>query len=345
MNDDKEKSIDEILKGYSQEKSTSTADEIQELAPPVRRQASENENAAEEAKEGDSPKKKKIKLNKKALKKILLTVISVIAAAGVITGGIFAVKGISQYKKTAYLKPYQEKYPGVDFPEGILKEYCDEYGKNPDLQGLIKIPDLDNKAVYLTSGNTVPVTEGAQRFSYSVSLDSNELEAHYKNAEAYNKSKQYLVFSDLFDDYTYQIAGAFYINTKPEDDDGYIFPYNTTEKMTEKSFNSYFDRLKNRLIYTVDGMNVSPKNTLLTISMPTDYKKDYRFVIVAKLTDKAESDRVARDKKERRLTESEYREQNKENPYGLAAHWYPEILVKDENGSTKKLKKTVDDYK
>ncbi len=148
----------------------------------------------------------------------------------------------------------------------------------------------------------------------------------------------------MFKDYNFKIVGAFYTNTKAEDDNGYIFPYNVTEKMTASSASEYVSRLENRFIYNT-GVNINRQDTLLTISCPTDYRKDFRFVVVGVMRENNDSKSTATEKDEVRYPQVIFDGTGKNNPYKYAPKWYPEIIVTNNNGEQKTIQKTIDDYK
>ena len=249
--------------------------------------------------------------------------------------------GIEQ-SKTSYLDPYREQYPDVTFPEGILEQYCDTLGQNPELKGILKIDSMgidmqiDGTALY-------PITEGATYHNYVIKLDNNDFEKLYSTAQAYNNADKEIFFTDLTKNYTFEVVGAFYTNTKPEDDDGYVFPYNVTEEMTFDSTNQFIDRLNSRFLYTVKALDIARQDTLLTIECPTDYKDGYRFVVVCKEVEEIDNNATAIEKEQVHKTASEY-ENEADNPYRFAADWYPEIIVTDKNGIETTIQKTIDDY-
>lgn len=352
--------IGKLLEEYKEQRENRITEQ-QPLEPPKRRDElidfakDDTEEKLKKAKK-EKPKKspEEIEAQKQARKeklkkisrivfskKVLFSLLAILLAVAIGFGIKF---GIS-YSKTAYLNPYQEKYPDVDFPVGILEKYCDDYGSAPDTMGYISISDTDTNK-YLSKSDMHPISDINSTYNYVVYLDTKELEQHYKNAEAYNNSYKEIFFSNLFDDYTFEVAGAFYTNTKAEDDDGYIFPYNTTEKMTFESTNQFLERINSRLLYNVKGVDLTRQDTLLTISCPTDYRADYRFVVVCKAVDKINTDIAAEDKNPERIhrTASEYKESNTENPYRFAGKWYPEIITYDDEGNETTLKKTIEDY-
>lgn len=277
-------------------------------------------------------------------KKVLIALAAIIALIGIIFGIVYAV----EQSKGAYLKPYEKKYPDAEFQVGMLEKYCDILGENPDTAGYLEIPDIELKTTVSSDSKKSPYaekcTEGAEQFNYVVYLNDNSLESLYSSANAYNNSTGYINYSNLFEDYTFKVAGAFYTNTKAEDDDGYIFPYNVTEKMTVKSANDYASKLTSRFLYDT-GINVTRQDTVLTISCPTDYRKNFRFVVVAVLRDDAETKVKANEKDSINYPKVIFDELKKDNPYKFATKWYPEIIITDSEGNEKTVQKSIDDYK
>ena len=277
-------------------------------------------------------------------KKVLIALAAIIALIGIIFGVLYAV----EQSKGAYLKPYEKKYPDAEFQVGMLEKYCDILGENPDTTGYLEIPDIELKTAVSSDNKKSPYaekcTEGAEQFNYVVYLNDNSLENLYSSANAYNNSTGYINYSNLFEDYTFKVAGAFYTNTKAEDDDGYIFPYNVTEKMTVKSANDYASKLTSRFLYDT-GINVTRQDTVLTISCPTDYRKNFRFVVVAVLRDDAETKAKANEKDSINYPKVIFDELKKDDPYKFATKWYPEILITDSEGNEKTVQKSIDDYK
>lgn len=277
-------------------------------------------------------------------KKVLIALAAIIALIGIIFGIVYAV----EQSKGAYLKPYEKKYPDAEFQVGMLEKYCDILGENPDTAGYLEIPDIELQTAVSSDSKKSPYaekcTEGAEQFNYVVYLNDDSLESLYSSANAYNNSTGYINYSNLFEDYTFKVAGAFYTNTKAEDDDGYIFPYNVTEKMTVKSTNDYASKLTSRFLYDT-GINVTRQDTVLTISCPTDYRKNFRFVVVAVLRDDAETKAKANEKDSINYPKVIFDELKKDNPYKFATKWYPEIIITDSEGNEKTIQKSIDDYK
>lgn len=318
--------------------------------PKPKKTPEELEELKAQKKEKQEKRKAKTKASlskiKKAVfnKKVLITLVVILALVGIGFGVFYAI----QESKGAYLKPYEKKYPEADFKIGMLEKYCDILGENPDTVGYLEIPDISLKTAVSSDSKKAPYaqscTEGAEQFNYVVYMDDNSLEKLYSTAQAYNSSSGYMTYSNLFEDYSFKIAGAFYTNTKAEDDDGYIFPYNVTEKMTVDSAKDYVSKLDSRFLYKT-GITISRQDTLLTISCPTDYRDNFRFVVVGVLRDNADSKAIATEKDNINYPKVIFDELGKNNPYQFASKWYPEIIITDSEGNEKTIQKSIDDYK
>lgn len=276
-------------------------------------------------------------------KKTFIACAAILAVTGISFGIGYAVK----QSKSAYLKEYEKKYPDAEFQVGMQEKYCDILGENPDTVGYIEIPEINLKSTVSSDRGKYPCaqgcTDGAQQFNYVVYLEDNSLEEIYSSADAYNKAGGYITYSDLFEDYSFKVVGAFYTNTKAQDDDGYIFPYNVTEKMTVSSANNYVSMLESRFIYST-GVTITRQDKILTVSCPTDYREDFRFVVIGVMRESTGDKLTAAEKNSVRYPQVIYDETGLENPYRFAAKWYPEIIVTDGEGNEKTVKKSIEDY-
>lgn len=298
---------------------------------PERQKKPKKEKISKDIKKDISGAIKKL-LEKINIKKVIKPLVIAIVIVAVALGAVFGIKAAVTYSKTAYLKPYQQKYPDVKFPDGILEKYCDAYGEAPDAAGYIKISELNiNTPVMPKTKKAYPMAEkntsGSVQKNYVIYFDDNSLEQYYKDATCYNQlASGFVEYTDFLNEYNFKIVGAFYTNTKAEDDAGYIFPYNVTEEMTEKSTKAFIDRLSSRFIYDT-GLTITRADTLLTISCPTDYRDNFRFVVVGVLRDDDEK-LVATEKSKIRYPQVIYDENGQTNPYRFASKWYPEIIVR-----------------
>ena len=289
-----------------------------------------------------APKVKAVLLNK-------ITLIVIIVAA-VAVGGGFAGRAIVNASKTAYLKPYEQKY-NVEFPVGILEKYCDYYGENQSTVAYLEIKETKIKTpVYEKSAKKYPAVENlaknAEQGNFVVYMNDRSLEKLYSTADGYNKAAGEIFYSDLFSEYSFRAVGAFYTNTDPTDDNGYIFPYNTTEKMTAESADSLCDRVSTRLIYNV-GITITRQDRLIFISCPSDYSDNFRFVLVGVQRDDLSAKPKATEKKQSdiRMPQVIYDEQELENPYRFADQWYPEYeITNPDTEKTTVVKTDKNDY-
>ena len=334
-------------------------DEPEELPPP---EPKKTEPPAEEPEPKEEKPAPKLKPNKKIVKANFKTrvlpkakafgkiaalryaAIAVIAAA-VVAGLVFGGIKVYEYAQVAYLKPYIEKY-GIEFPDGIREEFCDAYGNDQTVAGKLVISDTSTDVLVNGSGN-----DGAAVLEFggtvlkkqhvrSIALDSGEsLEKDYSTAAAFKNASQLVTFRTLFDDEEYKVIAAYYANTNPDNDDGYVFPYNAWGNMTERSFKSYIDRVGTRSLY-LTGIETNYEDCYLSINMPTSTEPDSRFVVLCKRVNKDEKfEKTLKTKPNRRIrkTQKWYDENGEDNPYKLAAKWYPEIYVNKEKTKTKQL--------
>ena len=234
-----------------------------------------------------------------------------------------------------------------------MEKYCDLYGQNPNMAGYITIDDIKLKSpVLVKADGKNPYAEasqkGAKTTNFVVYLNDDSLEKYYSSIDAYNHSASgFVSYSDLKQDYNFKIIGAFYINTKESDDNGYIFPYNVTEQQTPSSSLEFFERLHYRFIYNTD---VSPTrdDTLITISCPTSYHQDFRFVIVGVARD--DNNKLkAMPKNLVRYPQVICNEKGIANNFLGASKWYPQIVIssngKKNETTTKIIKQSIKDYK
>lgn len=314
----------------------------------------EGETAADTEKAAKAPKiplDQRIKSDvlprlKKALnQRTLIAVGAVLLTCVLVFGGVKIV----QISKAATLKKYSEQY-GVEFPQGIRKEFYDAFGENDTLAGNIVIADTDTDvAVYskpdddeglLEKGSSI--YEDQHYRAIALSHEQADLESVYATAEGYVDATQTITFRMLFGDEKYHVIAAYYTNTNPQDDNGYLFPYNCYGNFTEDSQFQYQDRIKTRSLYTT-GYLIQPEDYCLTVSVDSDVMADYRFVIVGV--------RVKNNVK--RITSTEVNEEvhypqsycdklGIHNRYWLAGHWYPEIYTDEAQTETQQL--TIDDF-
>lgn len=283
---------------------------------------------------------------KKALNKRTLVIIGAVVLALVL---VFGGVKIVQFSQSATLKKYAEQY-GVEYPQGIRKEFYDAFGKNDTLAGNLVIRDTDTDIAVcsepdkgdglLEKGSSI--YEEQHYRAIALSSEQADLEKVYATAEGYEDATQAITFRTLFGDEKYHVIAAYYTNTKPADDNGYLFPYNCYGNFTEDSRFQYQDRIKTRSLYDT-GYLIQPEDICLTVSVDSDVMPAYRFVIVG----------VKVKKNVKRITTTAVNEEihypqsycdmlGIHNRYWLAGHWYPEIYTDEAQTETKQL--TIDDF-
>lgn len=139
-------------------------------------------------------------LKKIFTKQLLLSVLIIAILIGAVFGGI----KLYEYSRTAYLKPYQEKYD-IDFPEGILEEFCDIYGENQYFKGELIIDDTNTKKYvanqkmvdnpYLKHECNIAMDEHFR--TIDVSKSYADLESIYSSADGFLASSQKITFNTL----------------------------------------------------------------------------------------------------------------------------------------------------
>lgn len=298
--------------------------------PPV----VEEQPAVEEAPvKKEKPKKEKAPKKKGALP-IVLGALVLAAAIGL--GAFFLSQNL-------YIRQYEKKY-NMTFPVGIPRELCDFYGQNPTLAGSLKFGDYEGETLIYSEpkGSGGLFEKGSdinadQHYrAIAITPDDADIEALYKEADSFVSSTQSFTFKTIHgDEDTYQVIAAYYVNTNPEDDNGYAFPYNCYGNFTEKSYKHYEDTIKCRSLYTT-GYKIAQEDYCLTVSVPTDIMPEFRFVIVGVKKEKVEKITETKRNPLLRYPQAYCDKLGIRNIYAqFAAKWYPEIV--DSDGKTVQL--------
>lgn len=259
---------------------------------------------------------------------VILGALVLVAAIGL---GVFFLT------QNLYVRKYEKKY-NMTFPAGIPEEFCDLYGKNPTLAGSIVIDDYksetpvysepEGSAALFEKGSDVSTPQHYRAAALSVS--DADLEALYKDGDSFTSSSQTFTFKTVYGTKEkYQVIAAYYINTKPEDDNGYVFPYNCYGNFTEKSYKHYQDTIKCRSLYST-GYKIARDDYCLTLSVPTNVMPDFRFAIVGVKVDKV--NKITETKKNPLLhyPQAYCDKLGIHNIYStFFSKWYPEIVNSD----------------
>ena len=244
------------------------------------------------------------------------------------------------------------QYPNLDFPEGMNIKYAYLYAVNPELVGWIRIPNtnLDVQVVqtedndkYLkkdfygkTSRYGCPYMDYRNNSQY---LDDNTvIYGHhmsdglmfsnldkYKTLDGY-KDSPVIQFDTLYDTYYFKVIGAFVTNSKPSDDNEYIFNYTVTSFSSDEKFMSFVDEVRAKSFFTT-GVQVQADDKLLTLSTCSYEFGDARLVVVARLCRDGEEPAVdtstATTNSSPKLPQAWYDAKGLENPYADADKWTP----------------------
>lgn len=269
----------------------------------------------------------------------------IILIAAVAFGGV----KLYEYSRVAYLKPYEEKY-GIEYPEGILEEFCDRYGKNQHTLGELIIEDTDTDK-YVSNQKTedyVYAFEGTdvneeQQFRAVDVTGYADLESIYSTTEGFLNASQKITFNTLFEKAEYKVVAVYYTNKNPEDDSEYVFPYSIYGNITEKSFEHYADSIEHRRLYDT-GFEFTSDNSYLSLCADSDFMENFKFVVLCVKTDskKFEKSATAVPNEDIHYPQVWYDENDKTNPYRFSGKWYPEIYTDTETEKTAKL--TAEDF-
>ena len=276
-------------------------------------------------------------LGKILTRQFFLALGALVLIAALVFGGV----KLYDYSKTAYLRPYIEKY-GIEYPAGIREEFCDDYGKDQSTQGRLVIEDSATDTLISSKSVAVPdkgSTVLKDQHIRSVSLSRGNLETCYADPADFVNASQKVTFKTLFGDEEYRVAAAYYTNINPDLDGGYVFPYNACGNMTKRSFKSYLDWVKNKSAYRT-GVECRYDDYYLSINTPATAEDDARFVILCvRVREGEEFEKTTKTKENKRVlkTQAYYDERGEVNPFRFAEHWYPEVYTDAAMTKTKRL--------
>lgn len=126
-------------------------------------------------------------------------------------------------------------------------------------------------------------------------------------------------FNTIYGDNEWKIFAAFKINTKKSDDNGYVFPYLTTEFNSDEKFMEFIDDVKTRSYYVNEAIDIKPGDKILTLSTCDTVFDGARFVLMARLVRDGESAEVdvdaAVENENQRFPQAWYDKKGKKNPF------------------------------
>lgn len=322
-----------------------TAEKAPKEKKPKERKAGEKKPKEKKPRERKAREKKQLtEKDIKAVKAALIALGAVILVVAVVLIIVF----VNKSSANAYLKPYEQKY-GISFPDGMLEEYCDAYGENQNLAGFLNYGNSDTPIpVTKTATSSAPHIDvncdfmefGFNTVIYGTADQLGDIESAYQDAQACNSTGCFIQYDSLFQKQRWRVLGAFYTNTDPDDDNGYVFPYNVTYEMTQDSYSEFFDRLTNRFMYDTN-YTLTKNDKLLTVSVESHKYDGFRFVLVCVMQDSSKNDVVAEDNDHPHYPQAICDILDEKNPYALSSKWYPEIIIKNGEDTSKQ---NIKDY-
>lgn len=257
----------------------------------------------------------------------------------------------------------KEKYPGIDFPEGMNIKWAELYAKNQDLIGWLHIDNtnIDSAVMHKPSDKDNGGAEDyylrrnfykssdkygtpyLDKFNTGTKLDRNntiyghnmmdglsfaQLEKYY-TIEGFRQSP-IIKYSTLFEDYYFKIYAVFITNGYPSGDNNYLFNYNISHFPSDANFEKFIQALDERRLYDT-GVDINKNDKLLTLST-CSYEIEQtdmgRLAVVGRLVRPGESISVDTSKaianENIRYPQIWYNEHNMRNPYADAYQWIPE---------------------
>ncbi len=140
----------------------------------------------------------------------------------------------------------------------------------------------------------------------------------YEDIENY-KAYPTIEFNTIYSNYKWKVFAAFVSNGEKAQDNGYAFPYLTTNFPSERSFLQFIDEVKSRSYYTNDAVDIKSGDKILTLSTCDTVFEDARFVVMARLVRDGESAEVdtskAKVNENQRFPQAWYDAKGKKNPF------------------------------
>lgn len=226
------------------------------------------------------------------------------------------VQNMNEHDQDAVVDSFLKKeFPDVDFPEGMLAKYAQLYAANKDLRGWISIPGFDiNLPIAQGTDNDYYLEKdiygkytmyGVPFFDYRMTDFRNM----HRNTVVYGhnmRSDDYIFgmlenyrtidgfemapvieCNTIYGDYTWFVYAVFITNSRAQEDNGYLFPYNFIDVSPEK-FESYIEEIDKRKLYTT-GVDINANDKILTLSTCCYDFNEARLVVVARLKRDGES--------------------------------------------------------
>lgn len=345
--------IDRILKEFEAQKAKRIEEDKnfslnEELMPPERSRR-QRETAEVNIDKGSEKKKKSAFFSKLAFLRgaVIFAIIAVSVAVGAFLGSLGEQKKIEENNKN--ISSYAQKYPGVEFPSGIMDSQCDAYGKNQNYLGRITFPDSESAEFYSSvepgSYAKIDTRSSVSPLSRNLVIYAGEeffnLEAKYSTVQFYKQNSPTFTLNTLFESRTCKINGVYYTNTNPEQDRDYVFPFNASQ-MTDDSFIQFRGKLESRFIYSTDR-RIKAYDTIVSLVCDSTVFEGAKFIVVASVIPEDESKKVNQNNvkvnEDPHYPQIWYDVQNVKNTYRLSGKWYPAVETGKEKETSKQSAK------
>lgn len=254
---------------------------------------------------------------------------------------------VSQVTTTPMVDPWIEiknKYPDIEFPDGMNPAFSDLYAINSEFAGWISIPDMNiNYSVVQAEDNDKYLRRdiygkytsyGVPFFDYRCSMRNlsrntiiyghnmrhddkifGTLE-QYRTIDGFKKAPL-IGMSTLYGDYTYKIYAVFISNSKPSDDNGRVFNYIFVNAGAER-FANYIAEIDKRKLYST-GVDINENDKIITLSTCCYDFEDARLVVIGRLLREGESAEIdfslAADNPNPKFPHAYYKAKRMDNPY------------------------------
>ena len=256
----------------------------------------------------------------------------------------------------------KNKYPDVEFPEGMNIEYAEIYAKNQDFVGWLHIDNtnIDTAIVHRPSDRNTNEKDfylhknffGSadkygnpylDKYNSGAILDKNniihghnmtdglsfaQLEKYYK-IDGFKESP-IIEYNTLFGNYKFKVYAVIITNGTAAGDNGYLFSFITAHFPTDENFEGFIQALDERKLYDT-GVDINKDDTLITLSTCSyEIKKTQmgRLAVIGRLVRDGESETVdtslAVKNENVRYPQIWYDEHNMKNPYKDAYRWKPQ---------------------
>lgn len=233
-----------------------------------------------------------------------------------------------------------------DATENIQAKYSALLSINPDFVGKLYIEAIDETGFnvvqtddnnkYLTTGFKGETTRYGTLFvdyrnnvkdfnSNTIIYGHNMRDgSQLGSLSLYNKIENYkkyptIEFNTIYGNYTWKVFAAFISSSNKSHDNGYDFPYLTTNFPSDSKFLEFINEVKTRSYYTNDSVDIKADDKILTLSTCDTVFDGARFVVMARLVRSGESNDVntstATENKSQRFPQAWYDAKGKSNPY------------------------------